>query len=105
MVAHLPRPRVAVLLGGSNAVYTFSEATAARVGAQLANLADNFHAGLMVTPSRRTGDRQTQIIAEALKSKPAIVWDGPGENPYFGFLGQADAVTVTCDSEIGRAHL
>src|SRR3546814_17536816 len=62
MVAHLPRPRVAVLLGGSNAVYTFSEATAARVGAQLANLADNFHAGLLVTPSRRPGDRQPQKI-------------------------------------------
>lgn len=97
-VAHLPRPRVAVLLGGTNAVYTFSEATAARIAAQLASLADNFHAGLMVTPSRRTGERQTKIIAEALKGKPAIVWDGTGENPYFGFLGQADTVIVTCDS-------
>lgn len=97
-VAHLPHPRVAVLLGGANAVYEFSEATAARIGAELAALADRFHAGLMVTPSRRTGEAQTRIIREALKDTPALVWDGTSENPYFGFLGQADAVIVTCDS-------
>ncbi|HUD50321.1 mitochondrial fission ELM1 family protein [Parvibaculum sp.] len=97
-VAHLPHPRVAVLLGGSNAVYTFSEETAQRVGAQLAGLADHFHAGLMVTPSRRTGTAQSAIIREALKDKPALMWDGTGENPYFGFLGSADAIVVTCDS-------
>jgi len=97
-VAHLPHPRVAVLLGGSNAVYTFSEETAQRVGAQLAGLADHFHAGLMVTPSRRTGAAQSAIIREALKDKPALMWDGTGDNPYFGFLGAADAIIVTCDS-------
>ncbi len=97
-IAHLPHPRVAVLLGGSNAVYTFSEETAQRVGAQLAGLADHFHAGLMVTPSRRTGEAQSSIIREALKDKPALMWDGTGENPYFGFLGSAEAIVVTCDS-------
>jgi mitochondrial fission protein ELM1 len=51
-----------------------------------------------VTPSRRTGEAQTRIIREALKGKPALVWDGTGDNPYFGFLGLADAVVVTCDS-------
>lgn len=97
-IAHLPRPRVAVLLGGTNAVYTFSEETAKRVGAQLAGLADHFHAGLMVTPSRRTGETQSRIIRDCLKDKPAIMWDGTGDNPYFGFLGSADAIVVTCDS-------
>lgn len=97
-VAHLPHPRVAVLLGGTNAVYTLSEAAAARIGAQLAGLADHFHAGLMVTPSRRTGAQQARIIREQLEGKPFLMWDGAGENPYFGFLGQADAIVVTCDS-------
>lgn len=97
-VAHLPHPRVAVLLGGTNAVYTLSEEAAARIGAQLAGLADHFHAGLMVTPSRRTGARQARIIREQLEGKPFLMWDGTGENPYFGFLGQADAIVVTCDS-------
>lgn len=97
-VAHLPHPRVAVLLGGTSGAYSFSEAVAARLGAQLAQLADRFHAGLMVTPSRRTGTAQARIIREKLDGKTAIMWDGAGENPYFGFLGQADAVVVTCDS-------
>jgi mitochondrial fission protein ELM1 len=27
-----------------------------------------------------------------------VFWDGRGENPYFGYLGLADAVIVTADS-------
>lgn len=96
-VAHLPHPRVAVLIGGTNAVYRLSEDVAAQIGRDLAAIAEK-GAGLMVTPSRRTGERQTEIISEALKGLPAIVWDGTGANPYFGFLGLADAVIVTCDS-------
>ncbi len=96
-VARLPHPRVAVLIGGTNAVYRLTEEVAARLGRDLAALADK-GAGLMVTPSRRTGEKQTQILKEALKDKPALVWDGTGANPYFGFLGLADAVIVTCDS-------
>lgn len=98
LVGHLPRPRVAVLLGGTNAVYTFSEDAARRIGAQLAGLTDHHQAGLMVTPSRRTGEAQAHIIAEHLAGKSAFIWDGTGENPYFGMLGQADAIVVTCDS-------
>ena len=97
-VAHLPRPRVAVLIGGSNAVYRLTEEITARLATGLAAIADIYGAGLMVTPSRRTGEAQTQILREALKDKSALVWDGTGANPYFGFLGLADAVIVTCDS-------
>jgi len=97
-IAHLPRPRVAVLLGGSNAVYRLDEAAALGIADKLAALIDRFGAGLMVTPSRRTGEAQTRIIRERLAGKPAVVWDGTGDNPYFGFLGSADAVVVTCDS-------
>lgn len=97
-VAHLPRPRVAVLLGGTNSVYRMGEEVAARIGAQLAGLTEHYGAGLMVTPSRRTGEAQARIIREALAGRPAVMWDGTGDNPYFGFLGLADAVVVTCDS-------
>ena len=94
----LPHPRIAVLIGGSNATYTFDEAAAHHLADQLKQLADNDGVGLMVTPSRRTGENQTRILADTLKDKAAIVWDGTGENPYFGFLGAADTVIVTCDS-------
>lgn len=97
-IAHLPHPRVAVLLGGSNAVYRLDVPAAAAIADRLIALIDNTGAGLMVTPSRRTGEAQTRLIRERLAGRPAIVWDGTGDNPYFGFLGSADAVVVTCDS-------
>jgi len=97
-LTHLPRPRVAVLVGGKNAIYDFDEAAATKLGHQLAALTDNNHVSLMVTPSRRTGTAQTKILHDALAGRPALVWDGTGDNPYFGFLGQADAVIVTSDS-------
>lgn len=97
-IAHLPHPRIGVLIGGTNAVYRMTEEVADRIGAQLADLCDKYGASLLVTPSRRSGKEQIEAIRKRLKDKPAMVWDGTGENPYFGFLGSADTVLVTCDS-------
>ena len=55
-------------------------------------------AGLAVTMSRRTGPENEQAIRSALAELPAWVWDGTEDNPYFGFLGLADAIVVTEDS-------
>jgi mitochondrial fission protein ELM1 len=52
----------------------------------------------MVTPSRRTGERQAEIIRERISGVPSVMWNGEGENPYFGYLGAADVILVTCDS-------
>lgn len=97
-IAHLPHPRIAVLLGGANAVFRFDEKAALRIGEQLAVLAKRYHAGLMVTPSRRTGGQEAEIIRTQIKDIPAVMWNGEGDNPYFGYLGSADAILVTCDS-------
>lgn len=97
-IAHLPHPRIAVLLGGPNAVYRFDEADAARLADQLVAAAQARGAGLMVTASRRTGAAQIEIIRERIKAVPSVLWTGEGANPYFGFLGSADAIAVTCDS-------
>ena len=94
----LPRPRIAVLLGGANGVFRFDEAAASRIGAELAELGRRYGAGLMVTPSRRTGARQADIIRERIKGVPSVMWNGEGENPYFGYLSAADVILVTCDS-------
>jgi mitochondrial fission protein ELM1 len=97
-IAHLPTPRIAVLLGGANAVFRFDERAANELGGQLAEVARRYGAGLMVTPSRRTGERQAAIIRERIKDVPAVMWNGEGANPYFGYMGSADVVLVTCDS-------
>jgi mitochondrial fission protein ELM1 len=52
----------------------------------------------MVTPSRRTDPKAARILADALVGLPADIWDGGGENPYFGMLALADAILVTRDS-------
>ncbi|CAK0771942.1 Nucleoside-diphosphate sugar epimerase [uncultured Gammaproteobacteria bacterium] len=95
---HLPRPRVAVLIGGDNGVYRLSRERMAEIAGQLAGLCRTYGAGLLVTPSRRTGAENTEVLRQGLQGLPAIVWDGRGENPYFAFLGMADAIVVTCDS-------
>lgn len=96
-VAPLPRPRATVLLGGSNRRYRFTTAIAAHLAAQLAALART-GVGLMITPSRRTDPGVIATLRAALRDLPAIIWDGSGENPYFGYLGLADHVIVTADS-------
>ncbi|PWC33679.1 mitochondrial fission ELM1 family protein [Azospirillum sp. TSO35-2] len=97
-LAHLPHPRIAVLIGGDNGVYRLTPTIMGDVAEQLANLTRTHGAGLMVTPSRRTGADNEAILRARLSGLPAEVWDGTGENPYFGYLGLADAVVVTCDS-------
>ncbi len=97
-LAALPRPRVAVLIGGSNRRYVLDRTVAARLGDDLARLAEAAGASLLVTPSRRTGAANMEVLRERLAGVPARIWDGAGDNPYLGFLGQADAVVVTCDS-------
>src|SRR3546814_15097915 len=68
-----------------------------RLAGQLATLARDGW-GLMITPSRRTGRRNEEILRRALAGLPAEIWDGDGENPYFGILALADHVVVTGDS-------
>ncbi|MGE0743788.1 MAG: mitochondrial fission ELM1 family protein [Rhodospirillales bacterium] len=97
-VAHLPHPRVAVLVGGPNRHYRMDAAAVERLAADLARLARTAGAGLLVTPSRRTGAAAEATLRRVLEPVPSLVWDGSGENPYFGFLGLADAVVVTADS-------
>jgi hypothetical protein len=97
-LADLPRPLVAVLIGGSNACYRMTPAIVADLAAQLRRLCADAGVGLAVTPSRRTGEENIRVLRQALDGAPAVVWDFTGENPYFGYLGLADAIIVTCDS-------
>jgi len=96
--AHLPHPRVAVLIGGQNRVYRFGMARLAAIADQIAALARRHGASLLVTPSRRTGKAGEALLRDRLVGLPAAIWDGSGENPYFAFLALADAILVTEDS-------
>jgi hypothetical protein len=95
---HLPRPLVAVLLGGSNGRFRLDLRIAAELAANLAEMARHDHVGLVVTPSRRTDPAVTRLLSEVLNPLGAWVWDGTGENPYFGMLALSDMIIVTEDS-------
>lgn len=94
----LPRPYIGVLIGGANATYRFGISEANTLAAELARRASQSGGSLLVTPSRRTGEKNIAAIRAALAPMPGFVWDGTGDNPYFGILGMADVILVTGDS-------
>jgi mitochondrial fission protein ELM1 len=100
-LTHLPRPLVAVLVGGANGRFQFGAPDAAALGAQLAALAAS-GAGIALTPSRRTSPAAHAALARALgpaqAAGQAYFWDGTGDNPYFGLLALADVIIATEDS-------
>jgi hypothetical protein len=97
-LASLPRPLVAVLLGGSNGRYRLDAAAGVKLAGDLAAMMRRDNVGVMVTPSRRTDPAVTAVIAAAIAPLGGRVWDGTGDNPYFGMLALADLIVVTQDS-------
>jgi mitochondrial fission protein ELM1 len=97
-LAHLPRPLVAVLIGGSNKNYRLTPGIARDLADKLAAMSRATGAGLAVTLSRRSGAEAGAILRERLADVPAVIWDGGGDNPYFAYLGLADHIVVTADS-------
>lgn len=97
-LAHWPRPRVAVLIGGANRAFRFTPAIAADMAQSLATLAQTAGASLLVTASRRTDPAVNAALRARLDGLPGEFWNGEGENPYFAYLALADAILVTCDS-------
>jgi mitochondrial fission protein ELM1 len=96
-IAALPGPRVAVLLGGPNGDFAYTEASLARLAGALASLS-TLGASLLITPSRRTPANVTQAVETATRGLTRWFWDGVGENPYGAFLAHADAFIVPADS-------
>jgi mitochondrial fission protein ELM1 len=96
--AHLKRPLVSVLVGGSNGRFRLDAAVAAGLAGKLLEMMRRDRTGIAVTPSRRTDPEAVQAFREILAPAGAYVWDGSGENPYFAMLALADAIVVTQDS-------
>jgi mitochondrial fission protein ELM1 len=94
--AHLPRPLVAVLVGGPNRYYRMTDAVVERLADGLVRVGKK-GAGIVLTASRRTPEAAVATLRERLKGL-AEIWDGTGENPYLGYLALADHLVVTCDS-------
>ena len=98
-LAHLPRPLIGVLIGGSTRRRAFGHQEARALLKHLETLRRSTFAGLAVTVSRRTPEAVRRIIEEAVKGlSGAAFWDGSGPNPYHGVLALSDRLVVTGDS-------
>ena len=96
-IAALPRPRVAILLGGHTRACTYVEADLDRFERALASVAA-LNPSFLITPSRRTPSELVNVADAATRSRPRLLWTGRGENPYPNFLAHADVLIVTADS-------
>jgi mitochondrial fission protein ELM1 len=97
-IAALPRPRVALILGGDSVNHRFTSADCARLRGIACSMLRDGNA-LMISPSRRTPPALLAQMITLFANEPrAFVWDGRGDNPYAQMLARADHVIVTADS-------
>jgi hypothetical protein len=99
-LAHLPRPRTALLVGGNSSSYELDAANAARLGREASAYVRSQAGSLLVTTSPRTPAAAVDALWSAIDC-PAYKyrWQAnDADNPYFGFLGVADGFIVTVDS-------
>ena len=94
----LPRPVVAVLIGGSNRNYRLTTQHLAETADRIAAAVRANNGSVVLTPSRRTAPGALALLRERLAGLPGLIWDGVGENPYYAYLAVADALLVTADS-------
>jgi uncharacterized protein len=98
-LAPLPRPLIAILVGGPTVPFAFD----ARVDAELCRRAAEVVAGggtPYVATSRRTPRATVDALRTGLPEAAQLFEWAPGsaDNPYLALLGQADGFIVTGDS-------
>ena len=94
----LPRPRVAVLIGGKSKAFDLTPEHAGALADRIAGALRASGGSLMLTFSRRTPETAKAVMTERLGDLPGWIWDGEAANPLFAFLHAADHVLVTEDS-------
>jgi uncharacterized protein len=102
-LAHLPRPYVAVALGGRAGPYDLDPAAAALLGRWASRMAEERGGSVLVTTSRRTPPESMPALRAAITA-PSFIYEWSKDaregrdNPYFGMLALAERIIVTCDS-------
>ncbi len=96
-IAALPRPRVALIVGGDSRHGAYGATHIAELEHIAASLLASGR-GVMATASRRTPLALRETLRRVLVAPRGFFWDGEGENPYLSMLANADAIIVTGDS-------
>ncbi len=98
----LPKPRVTVLIGGTSKTHKLTKEVHQGHMQAICTLAEQ-GMSVMLTTSRRTPNWAVEDYKKISNEQKHIwVWDCQkqdcGDNPYFAFLGAADAILATQDS-------
>ena len=99
-LAHLPRPRIAVLVGGYGGPYALDPEKARRLGQNASAMAREAGGSLLVTTSARTKRNSVRALKAAITVPCHFFrWAGKSaDNPFYGYLALANSFIVTCDS-------
>lgn len=100
-LARLPKPCIAVLVGGNNGTYVLHRRGAAELAGRVSDMARDLGGSLLVATSPRTPPAAAEALMRRLAAPHlGYVWS-PGsreQNPYALFLNRAEHVVVTSDS-------
>lgn len=95
----LPRPWIAVLVGGDSGRFVFTQAKARQLGLQCDRLAREHGGTLLITNSPRTPEGVIDALLEQVSVPHYCYRFGEGEdNPYVGLLALANIFVVTGES-------
>jgi mitochondrial fission protein ELM1 len=98
--AEFPRPRTAVLLGGSSTHARFDRSAFEVLASKLEVVLAREGGSVMITASRRTPADLIAALRHRYVETPGVVWcdEADGANPYDGLLGWADRIVCSPDS-------
>lgn len=98
--AHLPRPFTTVIIGGAIKGKPFSLENAKRLADEIKKIHTQTGGSILITDSKRTGEKAETFIMNELKGIPAYtyLWGEKKENPIMGFWACGDRILVTGDS-------
>ncbi len=101
-LAKAPAPRIAVLIGGTSKTHTLSRDMHREHRRAISALVEQGISVMLSTSRRTPGWAREDYCKHFFDRKQVWLWDGnrsgQGDNPYFAFLGAADAILVTQDS-------
>jgi mitochondrial fission protein ELM1 len=104
---HMPRPRVALLVGAPHRAAEISPAAAHELGRRVARLAAARGGSVMAATGHGTGAEATEALAAGLSNVISLLHRAgePGEDPRPGYLALADAIVLSADlgPEINQA--
>lgn len=96
--AHLPRPWIAVLVGGNSRPYVLDAAAAAHLGRMAGAAARAAGGSVIAVSAPRTGAAAFAALRAAVEAPAYFAEWGKDENPYAALLKLADRIVVTGDS-------